>query len=144
MSREDSRAARTIRAAAEVFVPGPPEDPSAGAASVEADRFVSHYLATPESVAGALNAAAALMFDGREFWELDLGERARVLDELASAEDAEKREIPTLLGLLSVAAVYGEWTGQDAEGSLTRSPLGWQRTGFGGPSRARTRLLRGR
>lgn len=125
-------------------MPGPPEDSSAGAANVEADRFVSHYLASPESVAGALDEAAASMFDGREFCDLDLGERARVLDDLASAEDAGDREIPALLGVLSVAAVYGEWTGQDSVGNLTRLPLGWQGTGFGGPTRARTRFLRGR
>ncbi|MFA5889701.1 MAG: gluconate 2-dehydrogenase subunit 3 family protein [Actinomycetota bacterium] len=144
MSHDDSPAARTIRAATEVFVPGPDDDPSPGAAGVEADRFVSHYLSSAESVAATLDTIAASVFAGRDFCELDLGERARVLDELASADSAESREIPELLGLLSVAAVYGEWTGQDADGRVVRSSLGWQMTGFDGPSRARSRLLRGR
>ena len=36
--------ALTLRAAAEVFVPGPPHDPTPGAADVHAELFISHYL----------------------------------------------------------------------------------------------------
>jgi hypothetical protein len=140
-------AALTLRAAAEVFVPGPPHDPTPGAADVHADLFIAHYLeflipGLAQGLPDLLNEMATSHFDGKPFAELTLQERARVLDLLSTHDVEQLRELPTLLGLLSVAAVYGEWTGQDADGALIRTPLGWQLTGFDGPSRGREKLLR--
>lgn len=142
----DSTAAETLRAAAEVFVPGPPHDPTPGAAQVEADRFIEHYLdslvpGSATGVTGLLDELAA-HFGGARFAALSIDERGVVLDRLAEHDVPALREIPTLLGMLTVAAVYGEWTGLDAAGSLVREPLGWSMTGFAGPSRGRPGLLR--
>jgi hypothetical protein len=141
----DARA--TLRAAAEVFVPGTPDDPTPGAADVGAERFIAHYLdfvlpGLADGVPALLDGTAAAMFDGRRFAALAVGERARVLDAVSEHEVAELREIPALLGLLTVAAVYGEWTGTNDDGALVRQPLGWALTGSDGPVRARPRLMR--
>jgi hypothetical protein len=143
----DAHAADTLRAAAEVFVPGPPHDATLGAADLSADLFVSHYLdiALPglaQAVCDLLDASARARFDARPFIELDLHERETILDEIATHEVEQLREVPQLLGLLSIAAIYGEWTGQDGDGELVRTPLGWELTGFEGPSRGRIDLLR--
>lgn len=142
-----AEAAETLRAVAEVFVPGPPHDSSPGAADVEADRFLAHYLdfLLPGLASGLpdlLDGLAGEHFGGRRFVALDLEEREAVLDRLGTHEVVQLRDLPGLLGLLSVAAVYGEWTGQDADGNLVRAPLGWRMTGFEGPTRGRPGLLR--
>ena len=147
MTADGSDAARTLRAAAEFFVPGAPHDPTPGAGDVEADLFVSHYLdfvlpGLARGVPELLDNLARGRFEGRAFADLSLGERGEVLDVLEHHEVEQLREIPTLLGFLAVAAVYGEWTGQDADGALVRRPLGWQLTGFDGPSRGRPRAQR--
>ncbi|TMK82200.1 MAG: gluconate 2-dehydrogenase subunit 3 family protein [Actinobacteria bacterium] len=139
--------ALTIRAAAEVFVPGSPHDPTPGAADVHAELFISHYLdfLIPGLATGLpdlLNELSAATFDGRTFVDLSPDERLTILDQLSTHDVEQLRELPLVLGLLSIASVYGEWTGQDAEGALTRRPLGWQLTGFDGPSRGRRKLLR--
>ena len=139
--------ALTLRAAAEVFVPGHPHDPSPGAADVHAELFISHYLdflipGLAQGLPDLLNELSGTTFDGRSFVDLSLEERTEIFD-LLSAHDVEQlRELPLVLGVLSIASVYGEWTGQDADGALTRRPLGWQLTGFDGPSRGRRKLLR--
>lgn len=139
-------AARTLRAAAEVFVPGPPHDPTPGAADVEADRFIAHYLdfVLPGLAAGVPELLDGLARErtGRAFADATLEERAAVLDALEGHEIEQLRELPALIGLLTVAAVYGEWTGQDADGALVREPLGWRLAGFDGPVRARPHLMR--
>jgi hypothetical protein len=140
-------AALTLRAAAEVFVPGPPHDPTPGAADVHAELFIAHYLeflipGLAQGLPDLLNEMATSHFENKKFVDLTLQERTRVLDLLATHDVEQLRELPTLIGLLSVAAVYGEWTGQDAEGAMIRTPLGWQLTGFDGPSRGRPNLLR--
>jgi hypothetical protein len=140
-------AAETLCAVAEVFVPGPPHDPTPGAADVEADRFLSHYLdfllpGLASGLPNLLDGLAGQHFDGRRFAALAVEEREAVLDRLAEHEVEQLRILPDLLGLLSIAAVYGEWTGQDADGNLVRTPLGWQLTGFEGPVRGRPKLLR--
>jgi hypothetical protein len=142
-----SGAARTLRAAAEYFVPGSSIDATPGAADVEADRFLSHYLdfVLPGLASGVpelLDNLARERFDGRAFADLTLDERGAVFDALETHEVEQLRELPSLIGLLSVAAVYGEWTGQDADGVLVRKPLGWQLAGFEGPTRARPRAMR--
>lgn len=139
-------AAETLRAAAEVFVPGPPHDPTPGAADVAAELFISHYLdyLVPGLAAGVpslLDQLAGEHFDGRRFVELDLEQRALVLELLGEHSVEQLRELPVLIGALAVAAVYGEWTGQDADGNLVRAPIGWRMTGFDGPSRGRPGLL---
>ena len=139
--------ARTLRAVAEFFVPGSNTDPTPGAEDVEADLFLSHYLdfVLPGLASGVpelLDGLAAERFGGRAFADLSLPERGEVLDALEHHQVDQLRELPALLGLLSVAAVYGEWTGQDADGALVRRPLGWRLTGFEGPSRARPSVMR--
>ncbi|HJT36945.1 MAG TPA: gluconate 2-dehydrogenase subunit 3 family protein [Actinomycetota bacterium] len=141
--------ALTIRAAAEVFVPGSPHDPTPGASDVHAELFVSHYLdflipGLSSGLPDLLNEMSATTFEGRAFVDLSLDERLTILDQLSSHDVEQLREIPLVLGLLSIASVYGEWTGQDADGNLARKPLGWQLTGFDGPSRGRRKLLRRR
>lgn len=143
----DEGAARTLRAAAEVFVPGSDRDPTPGAPDVSAELFISHYLdfllpGLASGVPTLLDGTAGERFDGRAFADLDLAEREVVLDALATHDVEQLREIPAVLALLSIAAVYGEWTGQDSEGRVFRTPLGWQLTGFEGPSRGRRHLLR--
>lgn len=139
--------ARTLRAAADVFVPSPPDDPTPGAADVEADRFIAHYL---ESILPGLAEQVALVLDDRatrlagatvRFADATADERAAVLDSFDRDESIELRQVPQLLGSLTLGAVYGAWTGQDAAGALVRQPLGWRLTGFGGPSRGRPNLL---
>jgi hypothetical protein len=141
--------ALTIRAAAEVFVPGSPHDPTPGASDVHAELFVSHYLdflipGLSSGLPDLLNEMSATTFEGRAFVDLSLEERLTILDQLSTHDVEQLREIPLVLGLLSIASVYGEWTGQDADGNLARKPLGWQLTGFDGPSRGRRKLLRRR
>src|SRR5437763_4586946 len=139
--------ALTIRAAAEVYVPGSEHDATPGAADVHAELFISHYLdfLIPGLSAGLpdlLNEMSATTFGGRAFVDLTLDERLTILDELSTHDVEQLRELPLVLGLLSIASVYGECTGQDADGTLARKPLGWQLTGFDGPSRGRRKLLR--
>jgi hypothetical protein len=141
-------AATTLRAAAEVFVPGSPDDATIGAPDIEAERFVEHYLDyVLPGLAGAvvqlLDAAASERF-GNPFAELGIDERVAVLDAIGTHDVEQLREIPQLLGVLSVAAVYGEWTGLDEHGALVRPPVGWDMTGFPGPSRGRPHLLKDR
>ncbi|MFN2614778.1 MAG: gluconate 2-dehydrogenase subunit 3 family protein [Actinomycetota bacterium] len=144
----DPAAATTLRAAAEVFVPGSPDGETIGAPDIEAERFLEHYLdyvlpGLAVAVTQLLDATATERF-GRSFAVLSLDERTTVLDAIGEHDVEKLREIPALLGLLSVAAVYGEWTGLDGEGALVRAPVGWDMTGFPGPSRGRDHLLRGR
>jgi len=139
--------ALTLRAAAEVYVPGPPHDPTPGAADVHAELFISHYLdfllpGLAQGLPDLLDELATTSYEGRSIVELELEERATNLDELTTHDVEQLRELPLVLGLLSIAAVYGEWTGQDADGVLMRRPLGWQLSGFDGPSRGRRKLLR--
>jgi hypothetical protein len=139
--------ALTLRAAAEVFVPGPPHDPTPGAADVHAELFISHYLdflipGLAQGLPDLLDELSSTTFDGRSFVELSLEERTTIFDMLSTHDVEQLRDLPLVLGVLAMAAVYGEWTGQDAEGVLRRRPLGWQLTGFDGPSRGRRNLLR--
>lgn len=146
MTELHPEAAAILRAVAEIFVPGiASSDPTPGAADVEADRFVSHYL---DFLVPGLEMGLPALLDGlaaqryaRTFLELTLDERTAVVESLEEHPIEPVRELPVLLGVLAVAAVYGEWTGQDAEGALIRRPLGWELTGFDGPSRGRPHLL---
>lgn len=140
-------AAQTLRAAAEVFVPGAPDDLTLGAPDIAAELFLSHYLdfLLPGLAAGVpslLDGLAAERHAGKAFASCTRLEREEILDELSAHDVEQLREIPALLGLLSVAAVYGEWSGQDADGAVVRPPLGWQLTGFDGPSRGRPNVMR--
>jgi len=139
-------AARTLRAAAAVFVPGAPHDASPGAADVEADRFLAHYLdliqpGLGEGAAALLDEVARARFQGRAFASLEVAERVQVLDSIEHHDVEQLRELPSVLGFLAIAAVYGEWTGQDERGRVVRRPLGWDLTGFGGPGRGFRHLL---
>lgn len=138
---------RTLRALAETVVPGPPHDDTFGAAEIEAERFIAHYLETlipglAEGVVMILDGVAAERKPETAFTDLSLEDRAWVLERLATHEVADLRELGDLLIVLSIAAVYGEWSGLDADGELTRSPLGWDLTGWPGPVDGVRPLLR--
>ena len=139
----------TLRALAETVVPGPPHDPSFGAAEIEAERFIAHYL---ESLIPGLSEGVATILDGlasevrseTAFVSLSLDERAGVLQRLTQHEIADLRELGDLLLALSFAAVYGEWSGLDEHGELARAPLGWELTGWPGPAEGYPSLMRKR
>jgi hypothetical protein len=139
---------RTLRALAETVVPGMPDDPTMGAAEIEAERFISHYLdlllpGLADGVVPLLDGLAAEERPETTFADLEPGLRARVLERLATHEVADLRELGDALLVLSVAAVYGEWSGQDADGELIREPLGWDLTGWPGPVDGVRSLMRG-
>lgn len=138
---------RTLRAVAETIVPGSPADPSFGAPEIEAERFLAHYLETlipglSEGVATVLDGMAAERKEGTAFADLGVEDRAAVLRALAAHELPDLRDLGDLLVVLSLAAVYGEWSGLDETGELTRVPLGWELTGWPGPSEGERSLLR--
>lgn len=136
----------TLRALAETVVPGPPDDPTPGAGSIEAERFIGHYL---DLVEPGLAARACTMLDrmagdrrhGATFTALHRGERAAVLDALWEHPAEEMRDLAILLTRVSIAAVYSEWSGTDRSGRLVRRPLGWELTGFPGPRQGAPGLL---
>lgn len=133
----------TIRALADAVVPSPPDDETAGAADVAAERFVLHYLTflgpgLPEMLATALDGLAAARagepFEAGRFAELDHDDRIAVLRAMGEHETAEFRDLADLTVALITAAFYGEWTGQDDAGAMTRTPVGWDLSGYPGPA----------
>lgn len=142
---DDPGVARTLRAASDVFVPA--DDPMPGAPDVEADRFIAHYLdanapGRAAAVAAALDARATRLAGAEvRFADATADERAAVVASFDEDESAELRQIPFLIGMLTLGAIYGSWTGEDATGALVREPIGWRITRFDGPSRGRARLL---
>jgi len=139
----------TLRALAETVVPGPPHDETFGAAEIEAERFIAHYLESvipglSEGVATILDGMATELREGKAFVDLTLDERATVLQKLTQHEMQDLRELGDLLMALAFAAVYGEWSGLDSNGELTRTPLGWELTGWPGPAEGYPALLRKR
>jgi Gluconate 2-dehydrogenase subunit 3 len=137
----------TLRALAEAVVPGPPHDDSFGAAEIEAERFIAHYLdalipGLSEGVGTILDGMATELRAETSFAQLSLEERGAVLQRLTQHEVADLRELGDLLMALSLAAVYGEWSGLDEHGALTREPLGWELTGWPGPAEGYPQLLR--
>lgn len=138
---------RTLRALAEAIVPGPPHDDTFGAPEIEAERFIAHYLETlipglAEGVTTILDGLATQRTPDTAFADLSVEDRGAVLEILATHEVADLRDLGDLLIVLSVASVYGEWSGLDADGELTRSPLGWDLTGWPGPLEGVRSLLR--
>ena len=139
--------AGTLRAAADVFLPSPPEDPTPGGTDIGADRFIEHYLESilpglAEQIAGLLDVRAAeLACADLAFAAATRSEREAVLDSFDGDEVAELRSLPQLLAMLTLGAMYGAWTGQDADGTLVREPVGWELTGTSGPNRGRRELL---
>lgn len=138
-------AGETLRALADTVVPGPPDDPTPGAASIEAERFLEHYLEFVEP--GLCERACALLdrlaSDRRidaTFASLPRHDREAILRGETEHELPERRDLAALLTTLTIAAVYGEWSGQDPEGNVVRRPLGWELTGWTGP-RAGVRSL---
>src|SRR6266545_3059541 len=113
----------TLRALAETVVPGPPHDASFGGAEIEAERFIAHYL---EAVIPGLSEGVATILDGlatelrpeTSFVDLSLEDRGSVLRRLTEHEVQDLRELGDLLMALSLAAVYGEWSGLDSDGEL--------------------------
>ena len=137
----------TLRALAEAVVPGPPHDDSFGAAEIEAERFIAHYLdalipGLAEGVGTILDGLAIELRPDTSFASLTLEERGAVLQRLTQHEVADLRELGDLLMALSLASVYGEWSGLDENGALSREPLGWELTGWPGPAEGYPSLLR--
>jgi hypothetical protein len=137
----------TLRALAETVVPGPPHDDTLGAAEIEAERFIAHYLESvipglSEGVATILDGMAVELREGTAFVDLTLEERAGVLKRLCEHEVQDLRELGDLLLALSFASVYSEWSGLDSNGELSRTPLGWELTGWPGPAEGYPSLLR--
>jgi len=142
-------AEETLRALAETVVPGPPHDDTLGAADINAEGFIGHYLESvipglSEGVATILDGMATEQRDGSAFVDLAIEERASVLQRLTQHEMQDLRELGDLLLALSLASVYGEWSGLDENGELTRAPLGWELTRWPGPADGYTQLLRKR
>jgi hypothetical protein len=139
----------TLRALAETVVPGPPHDDTLGAADINAEGFVGHYLESvipglSEGVATILDGMAIELREGAAFVDLSIDERTTVLQRLTQHEVQDLRELGDLLLALSMASVYGEWSGLDENGELTRAPLGWELTRWPGPADGYTKLLRKR
>lgn len=138
-----SDVARTLRAVAETIVPGPEAgDTTHGAPEVAAENFLEHYL---NFLLPGLATQVCALLDAKSdgsFADLSSSERQAVLDTLADQDDLALRAVVDLLVTLSIAATYGEWSGFDAAGELTRLPLGWELTGYVGPVRARPDLMR--
>lgn len=140
---------RTLRAVSETIIPGPPGDEAFGAPEIQAEVFLEHYLETlipglSESVTTMLDGLAADEVSGKDFADLSTADRVTVLKRLTSHELPDLRDLGDLLIVLSMAAVYGEWSGLDSNGELTRVPLGWELTGWPGPSEGERSLLRKR
>lgn len=136
----------TLRAAIEVFIPGPPYDPTEGAGALGAERFVADYLdylvpGLSDGLPALLNQIAGERFEGKEFVALRLSEREVVLESLEHHAVPQLRDLPELLAVLTIGACYGEWSGTDAAGALVSRPWGWEQTGFSGPARERPRLM---
>ena len=132
-------AEETLRALAETVVPGPPHDETFGAAEIGAEGFIIHYLESvipglAEGVATILDGMATELREGTSYVELTLEERTYVLQKLCAHEVADLRDLGDLLFVLSMASVYSEWSGLDEAGELTRTPLGWELTGWPGPA----------
>src|SRR5436309_6555897 len=137
----------TLRALAETIVPGPPHDASFGGAEIEAERFIAHYLEAvipglADGVATILDGLATELREGSDFVSLSLEDRGLVLRRLTEHEVQDLRELGDLLMALGLAAVYGEWSGLDEHGALTREPLGWELTRWPGPAEGYPSLLR--
>ncbi|MCA1833993.1 MAG: gluconate 2-dehydrogenase subunit 3 family protein [Actinomycetota bacterium] len=140
-------AGETLRALADTVVPGPPDDPSPGAAAIEAEHFLVHYLefvepGLTERVCALLDRLASDRRIDVGFASLARGDRESILREMAEHDLQERRDIASLLTALSIAAVYGEWSGQDAEGNVVRRPLGWELSGWTGPRPGVRSLMR--
>lgn len=134
---------RTIAALAEAVIPSPPDDATAGAADVAAERFVLHYLtfidpSLPELLAAALDGVAAarqsVPFEAGLFEALAPDDRLLALRLLGEHDDPGLRDLTELALTLIMAAYYGEWTGQDESGALTGTPVGWDLVGYAGPA----------
>lgn len=116
----------TLRAFCEIVCPGLSTDATAGAPDVAAERYVAHYLApaTLERVVEHLDRG------DKAFIELRGGERLERIERVRL--DAGARHDLDAAAALTLLAVYGSWSGRDAQGAFVRPPLGWQLTGFAG------------
>jgi hypothetical protein len=95
-----------------------------------------------EGVATILDGIATELREGSAFVDLTLDERGAVIQRLTQHEVPDIRDLGDLLLALTLGAVYGEWSGLDADGELTRAPLGWELTGWPGPAEGYRSLMR--
>lgn len=110
-----------LRALGEVVCPGLDADATAGAPDIAAERFVAHYL-SPDTVA---RIVASL---GSGFAGMKLLERTEHVERLRL--DPQVRRDLDAAAAATLLAVYGSWSGRDADGHLERMPLGWSLTGY--------------
>lgn len=115
-----------LRAFCESVCPGLATDATAGAPDLAAERYVQHYLA-PETIARIVEA----LDRGSSFVALDPEQRLERIDR-ARLDAGTRRDLDSAAAA-TMLAVYGSWSGRDADGTLVRTPLGWQLTGFAGP-----------
>jgi hypothetical protein len=94
------------------------------------------------TVATLLDDLASARKPGASYVSLTRDDREAIYEQMSKHESAEMRDLASLLGALVIAAVYGEWSGQDADGRVVRRPLGWELTGFRGPRRGVPTLLK--
>lgn len=140
-------AGESLRALAEAIIPGVDVDETVGAPEIQAEAFIAHYL---EFVQPGLTEALPVLLDGlaaeiradAAFTDLAPGARLDVLRRLGEHDVSELRDLADLLLALTLAAFYGEWTGQDEHGALVARPVGWELVGFPGPVAGYPELLR--
>ena len=140
-------AGEVLRALTEAIIPGTDVDETIGAAEIQAETFVAHYLdfvqeGLTEALPLLLDDLAAQVQPGTTFVSLSPADRLEVLRKLGEHEVAELRDLADILVALTLAAYYGEWTGQDASGAVVARPVGWELLGFPGPVDGHRRLLR--
>lgn len=140
-------AGETLRALAEAIIPGVDVDETVGAAEIQAEAFLAHYL---EFLQPGMTEALPVLLDGlaaearpdTSFIDLNPDERLAVLRRLGEHDVPELRDLADILIALTLAAFYGEWSGQDSEGALVARPVGWELVGFPGPVDGYPDLLR--
>jgi hypothetical protein len=140
-------AGETLRALAEAIIPGVDVDETVGAAEVQAEAFIAHYL---EFMQPGLTEALPVLLDGlaaearpdTAFVDLPPDDRLGVLKMLGEHDVPELRDLADILVALTFAAFYGEWTGQDSDGALVARPVGWELVGYPGPVDGHPGLLR--
>lgn len=134
MERPDPLA--TMRAVVETIIPGPPHDPTPGAADVGAHEFVTEML---QRLGDEILGGAVMVLEGfaqqagaNSFVDLDLPSREQVLRSIADSGD-DLGQLVRLLFAMTMAAYYGEMTSLE-DGQLVRRPVSWDLIGFPGPA----------
>jgi hypothetical protein len=131
----NERTLATLRAFCEIVCPGLASDATPGAPDLAAERYVAHFLepGTRTLLADALDGG------DQPFLELDAAARAERIERMRL--DAGLRRLVDGAAAATLLAVYGSWSGEPGTDALARVPLGWDLTGFPGPTRSRLDAL---